>query len=254
MECVHGIVIYIKKYREKDLLVKLFTEEYGPIMFLARGAQMPSHALSSVKHPFAKGVFLGKINHNRLSYLNNLKEIELPMELYHDYLAYAYMTYWAQLLNAALDEGQPSQEMYRLFSELRTRVLGGADPEALSFLFELRLLPYFGICFDWQQCRFCAQRSGIFDFSSECSGLVCLQDFSKVSHRYHAHPNAIYLMRQLACLSLDDLGEIQLKDQTKRLVRSVIDQIYDEYVGIFVKGKQFLKKMDQDTQKIQSKD
>ena len=35
----HGIVMYQKAYRERDMLIKFFTEEAGKRMFFIRGAK-----------------------------------------------------------------------------------------------------------------------------------------------------------------------------------------------------------------------
>ena len=41
LEEVEGIVLYQRKHRERDFLVKIFTKRFGKIMFFVRGSKRP---------------------------------------------------------------------------------------------------------------------------------------------------------------------------------------------------------------------
>ena len=50
-------------------------------------------------------------------------------------------------------------------------------------------------------------------------------------------------MRLFSVISLDRLGSITVKEETKREIRTLIDLIYDESVGIKLKSKKFIDQM-----------
>lgn len=62
-------------------------------------------------------------------------------------------------------------------------------------------------------------------------------------HRYHAYPRAVYFVRMFSAISYDKISGIHLKEETKQAIRDLIDQLYDEYVGIHLKSKKFIDQM-----------
>lgn len=53
-------------------------------------------------------------------------------------------------------------------------------------------------------------------------------------------PNIPYLLDQFQAVQFSELETISLKPELKRQLRKVIDQIYEEYVGIHLKPKKFI--------------
>ena len=61
--------------------------------------------------------------------------------------------------------------------------------------------------------------------------------------RYHADPRAVYFVRMFSAISYDKIAGINLKETTKAEIRKLIDQLYEEYVGIHLKSKKFIDQM-----------
>ena len=53
-------------------------------------------------------------------------------------------------------------------------------------------------------------------------------------------PNIPYLLDQFQAIQYSELETISLNPELKRQLRKVIDQIYEEYVGIHLKPKKFI--------------
>ncbi|HRL51552.1 MAG TPA: DNA repair protein RecO C-terminal domain-containing protein, partial [Enterococcus aquimarinus] len=51
--------------------------------------------------------------------------------------------------------------------------------------------------------------------------------------------------RQFSQISYQDIQSIKLKKETKQLIRQIIDQLYEEYVGIHLKSKKFIEQMNE---------
>jgi DNA repair protein RecO (recombination protein O) len=45
-------------------------------------------------------------------------------------------------------------------------------------------------------------------------------------------------------IDLDRLGEISLKDETKKELKTVITAYYDEYSGVVLKSRRFLEQLE----------
>src|SRR5699024_5581350 len=95
----------------------------------------------------------------------------------------------------------------------------------------------------WRGCVICGNTEGPFDYSSFYGGLLCKKHWSEDIHRYHADPRAIHLLRLFSVLSLDRLGKIEVKEETKREMRKILDQLYEENVGLKLKSKKFIDNM-----------
>ncbi len=50
-------------------------------------------------------------------------------------------------------------------------------------------------------------------------------------------------VRMFSAISYDKISGIHLKEETKQAIRELIDQLYDEYVGIHLKSKKFIDQM-----------
>ena len=72
---------------------------------------------------------------------------------------------------------------------------------------------------------------------------MCENHFSLDEHRYHADPNAMHFIRLFNQVDLTKVKTIKVKSVVKKEIRRVIDQFYDEYVGIHLKSKKFIDDM-----------
>src|SRR5690554_1319158 len=93
IEEVEGVVLYQKKHRERDYLVKIFTKKYGKIMFFVRGMKRPQGELFQAIQPFTKATFIADVRSTGLSFLRGAKNIEPLREIQIDIFSHAYSTY-----------------------------------------------------------------------------------------------------------------------------------------------------------------
>ena len=80
-ERFEGIVLFQRKHREHDALVKIFTEDYGTKMFFVRGLQKPNHRLTSQLIPLTVNHYIGNINEEGLSFLKEANTIEIHRKI-----------------------------------------------------------------------------------------------------------------------------------------------------------------------------
>ncbi len=154
-----------------------------------------------------------------------------------------YGTYLLNLVDAAIEDHQYDPHLFQFTQQALQRMDQGDDAEIITNIFEVQILQRFGIAPIWTHCVVCGETKGKFDYSSKYGGVICERHWSMDNHRYHADPRAVYFVRMFSAISYDKISGIHLKEETKQAIRELIDQLYDEYVGIHLKSKKFIDQM-----------
>lgn len=238
-----GIILFTKQFKEKDKLVKIFTESHGKLMFLVKGAYRKNNPLIPAILPFTKAVYIGDFRHDGLSFLNNSKEVTSFRNIQQDIFINAYATYILNLVDAAIEDRVYDPLLYQFTNQALTALEEGKDAEIITNIFEVQLLHRFGVILEWHACAVCGNTNGKFDFSPKYSGVLCEKHWILDSHRYHSDPRCIHFIRLFSAISYDQVQTIHVKETTKLAIRKTIDELYDDYVGIHLKSKTFIDKM-----------
>ena len=246
-----GIILFTKDYKEKDKLVKIFTESSGKLMFFVKGAHRKNNPLTPAIMPYTKATYMGRFNEEGLSFLNGAKYVSPYLVIQKDIFIAAYATYLLNLCDAAIEDRVYDPNLYTFLEQALDHLEDGKDPEIITNIFEIQILQRFGTAFNWHSCQICSETRGKFDFSSKYHGILCERHFSEDRRRYGADPLAIHLIRQFSQISYQDIQSIKLKKETKQLIRQIIDQLYEEYVGIHLKSKKFIEQMNESGQIMQ---
>lgn len=233
-----GLVLYNRDYREDDKLVKIFTEQAGKRMFFVKHAR--KSRLTPVIQPLTAADFIMKLSDTGLSFIEDYREAKSYAKINADIFLLAHASYLAALADAALPDNQADPALYAFLSKTLDLMEEGLDCEVLTNIFEIQILERFGVSLNFNDCVFCHRVGLPFDFSHRFSGLLCPQHYEEDQHRSHLDPNVPYLLNRFQSLAFDDLQTISLSPAMKRKLRSFIDQIYEDYVGIQLKSKKFL--------------
>lgn len=238
-----GILLFSRDHKEKDKLVKIFTESAGKQMFYVKGAHRKNNPLAPALISYTEAVYIGTIRGEGLSFLNNAKDIHPFRNIQADIFIAGYASYLLSLADVAIEDRVYDPHLYQFLHEALTLLDQGNDPEIITNIFEIQLLQRFGVSPNWHHCAVCGKTEGRFDYSSKYNGVLCEQHWSHDDRRYHADPKAIHFARLFAQISYDQIASIQLKAGTKQEIRIFLDALYDEYVGIHLKSKKFIDQM-----------
>lgn len=238
-----AIIISIRKHKEKDALVKLFTLEHGKRMFFVRNHFKPNHPLKSALLPFTYSTFEGNVSDNGLSFLKEYKDSQVFRHIHEDIYLNAYATYLTNLCDAAIEDRIEDRDLFSLLLQSLEAMNSGVDPEIIVNIFEMNLLQYFGVHPHLSSCRICGSQKEPFDFSARFSGVICANHFHEDPNRLHINPAAIYFARLFLKLRPEQVNDISIREDNKRAIRLFIDFLYDEYVGIRLKSKSYIDRM-----------
>lgn len=243
LEEVEGIILSVRNHRENDRLVKIFTNRFGKRMFFVKGTRKPNSKLKAAILPFTKANYIADIRDSGLCFLRDAKEVVHYSAMQKDIFLNAYATYVLGLADAALEDAIVDSALFHKIEMTLIDIDEGYDPEIMVNIFEVQILPYFGVAPELRGCVSCGTTEGTFDYSSSYGGLLCQKHWHLDEHRYHASPRAIHFLRIFSRLNLDQLGEIKVKEETKKELRVLLDMIYEESVGIKLKSKSFIDQM-----------
>lgn len=240
----HGIVLFTQNYREKDRLVKIFTREAGKKMFFVRNLQQPNHLLASSTLPFTKATFLGHLNASGFSFLNDSTQSHVNRRLHEDVESQAVMTYLMQLVDAVMDDHIVNTELYDLLSDSMDAMDGTVSAPLLMHFFELKMLKFFGVAFQWESCLYCDEVQGPFDVSTVHQGLLCYRHLDRDPHRLQLSPRAVHIARQFVAIQSPlQIMSVRVSNETQQELKRLCDTLMDDFVGIRLKSKKFIDQM-----------
>lgn len=238
-----GLILFAKNHKERDKLVKIFTESAGKQMFYVRGAHRKNNPLQPAIMPFTEATYIGQFSEQGLSFLHAAKHIHPFRHLQEDIFLAGYATYLLNLADAAIEDRVYDPHLYQFLKEALHFIDEGKDAEIMTNIFEVQVLQRFGVQFEWQHCAICGETHGKFDFSSKYSGVLCERHWSLDERRYHADPKAIHFLRLFHQIDYQKIDTIQVSTETKQVIRTVLDELYEEFVGIHLKSKSFIDQM-----------
>lgn len=240
LEEVEGIVLYNRKHRERDFLVKIFTQRFGKIMFFVRGSKKQQGSLFQSIQPFTTGTYIADIRENGLSFLRGSKNIENSRDLQTDIFKNAYATYICALADAAVEDRTVHPSLFALVSQSLHLINEGYEPEVIANIIETKLLEIFGVAPNFLACGVCQKTKGSFDFSDKFHGILCSEHFFEDPRRLHLDPKAVHLVRLYSVIKLDKIGDVSIKPETQNEIKRLLDHLYDQSVGLRLKSKKFI--------------
>lgn len=239
-----GIIMYRKNYREADVLAKVLTRQAGKRMFFLKNGKRPSYQLASETLPFTVARYEGRLNPTGLSFLNTAKHATNFRLLSEDLEVNAYATYILSLIDAAFEDRVEISFWFDQVLAAFAKLNAHFDPQVISQIIALRLLPSFGVTPQLQGCVVCGDVTSQMDFSDKANGLLCQRHFGDDPHRLHLNQKTVYYLRLFSTLDITNVNSIKISEVVKTELQRVIDLIYDDFVGIHVRAKGFLEQLD----------
>ncbi len=237
-----GIVIRRVDYGENNKIITIYTREWGKIGVMARGANKPKSRLSSVTQLFYYGYFLVK-GSSGLGSLSQGEPIASFRHIREDIVSTAYASYIIELLDKATDEKKPNPFLFELVYQTLQCINEGYDPEVITAIYEMKMLSVLGVPPVLDRCVSCQATEGEYSFSIREGGFLCHRCKEKDPYRLLISAQTVKLLRIFYHFDLSRLGNISLKEATKKELKLVIESYYNEYSGLSLKSKKFLQQL-----------
>lgn len=237
---VEAIVVKSIDFLEGDRIITLFTREQGKVAILARGAKKNNSRLNAVTQVFMHGKFIyfRKRNAN-MGTLNSGECVKHFSAIYADIEKTAYAAYLVELVDRISESDQANVPLFELLLSALEQIAAGKDAEVVVRIFEMKLFQIIGILPQLGSCSVCDGHAELVGFSINRGGLLCKMHLDEAS--IILQENTIRLLRIFVELDLSQLGEINLRAETRDELRRVTEGFCDQYIGIALKSRGFLE-------------
>ncbi len=240
---VEGIVIRTTDYGESNKIITLFTRELGKIGLMCRGAKKPRSRFAASSQLFIYGTFVFHES-TGLSTLSQADMIESFRDVRNDLVTAAYAMYIVELIDKLTEEKKSNPYLFELLYQLLHYLDEGLDKDVLMWIFEMKMLPVAGIKPELDRCASCGSTEIVPTFSIKEAGFLCKRCDEGDEHAFHLSSHTARLLRLFFYLDLERIGNVSLKQETKRELKQVIQAYYDEYSGLKLHSKRFLEQLE----------
>ncbi len=229
---VEGIVIRSTDYGEGNKIITLFTEQYGKLGVMARGAKKLNSRYAAASQLLTYGEYVFYRTGQQLGNLNHAEVLISYQGLREDLLLSAYAAYMAEMTDRLTGEQDPQPYLYRQFKHAMAALSDGKDAQVITHLYEMKILAIAGYAPNLDRCASCEEETDYPVIGYQAGGILCARCQSKAKDSAHVGETALKLLRLFSRMDLARLGKIELKPETKAVVRAVLRRWMDTHVGI----------------------
>ncbi len=241
-----AITLKSRKWGEADRIVTFYTERFGKLRGVARGARRIKSRFGSALEPFVYcDLNLFEKQGDSLYRISQVDIRESFSSLREDLGKMAAGGRIVNLVSALTVEGDPAPGVFdALLHGLRT--LQSVDDSALVvLLFQIRLLGQTGFCPQTQQCAVCGmtQGQGMAQgmFSPRSGGLICSSCASRHPGRsFPMSPGSWAFLAQASRLAPAVLTRLKATGQVRRELEAAIESFVTVVAGARLPPLDFL--------------
>ncbi|PTL40542.1 DNA repair protein RecO [Alkalicoccus saliphilus] len=243
LQKVEGIVLRTTDYGENHKIITIYSRENGKTALMARGAKKTKSKFASASQLFVHGVFIYHQSRGMGS-LNQADIVDSFRYIRSDLMKTAYASYAVELLDKLTEDKQPAAPLFDLLLQIFSRMNEEDDPEILIRIFETKMLYVSGAAPVLNACVNCGNMDEITRFSLKYAGVLCRHCAHIDDRPSPAGPHAVKLLRLFQQINPSRIGKISVKSSTKKELKDTLEAYYEEYVGVYIKAKRFLKQME----------
>ena len=235
---LEGIIINTKNYGDTSKILDILTKEYGVIGVIAKGCKSIKSNLRSVTDKLTYASFTLYYKKDKLSILSEASVINNFSNIKKDIEKISYASFLIDLTNQVYKQCEDA-ELYDLLISGLIEINEKFNPLAITNIIELKYLNYLGVMPNLDGCTICGSKR-VITLSSEKGGYICSKcrtDEPIVSEK------VIKLVKMYTLLDINKISKLDLEKDIISQVNNFIDMYYDKYTGLYLKSKEFLKKL-----------
>ena len=219
--------IVIGKYplRENDRIVVFLTRNFGKIRAVAKGAANFKSKFCGRLEILTCGELLyfqraGKDLHS----VNSFDVIEPFQMLREDLLKMAYCCYIAELIQHAIVDEEPDQQIFDLTLSIMSMMATTNDPEIIAKTFEIKLLNHMGLNPRLDSCIECSAeiKSTAPKFSIQAGGVLCEKCSDSGNQGIKVSRGSLETIRKIQESPLDFISRLRVSDLSKHEIDKIL--------------------------------
>ncbi|MEB7779464.1 DNA repair protein RecO [Mammaliicoccus fleurettii] len=240
-----GFVIRSVNYGENNKIITILNEHGHKVPLMARGAKKTSHHLQGATQPFVHGLFIFS-KFKGMGTLSSADIINSHRMMQSDIFKSAYGAYCIEIVDKALEEDEHDVFFYDLLLSVFQAVEKGVDADTMSMIVALKCMPKYGYEPRFNACVITGDmdQQQLNAYSFKYNGPLSNQALVNDEHAYLISNRALYFMNLMYQLPIQHLNSFTINDQVKKEIVTLIDNMYDEYVGVVFRTKKLLKQLE----------
>lgn len=237
LENVEGIILNVTPFGETSKIINVFTKKYGVIGIMAKGAMSVKSKIRSASQKLTYGIFNIYYKKDKLSTLMSIDIINPLKNIKDDITLISYASYISDLVSQVIKQTN-DKIIYEDFINSLLKLEDGLDPMVITNVLEVKLLDYLGVGLNLTSCIMCGNKKEIVTLSSEKGGLICKNCYQGeriIPISYVKLLNMYYLV------DIKSINKLTIKKEMILEINNFLTNYYDDYTGLYLKSKNFLK-------------
>lgn len=239
IECVEGIVLSEVNYSESSKILNVLTDKYGLIGIVSKGCRNMKSKLRGVSRKLLLGMFNIYYKEGGLSTLISVDVINSYSNIIMDLERISYASYAIDLVSQVIKQNDDNSIFFLLRASLN-KIDEGFNCLAITNILELKLLDFLGVRPNIDTCSVCGSAKNIVTIDSSCGGYVCGDCYNNTGI---VSLKTIKLIRMFYYVDIDKISKLDIGNDTLREINRFLDDYYDRYTGLYLKSKDFIKKI-----------
>lgn len=234
-----GIIITETSYGDNSKIINILTKERGIIGVMCSNAKSIKNPLRTKTLKFTYGYFHINYNENKLSKLVDVDIIDNLTNIKSDIELISYMSYLTDLTYQVVKQNNDI-DIYNLFISTVLKLNEKKNPLILTNILELKYLDYLGVGLNLDSCIRCGNKKNIVTLDPDEGGYVCQNCYT---NEKILDSKSIKLIRMYYLIDINTISDISIKSNIANEINYFLDKYYERYTGLYLKSKDFLKKM-----------
>ena len=243
IESIEGIIISDTNYSESSKILNVLTKEHGLIGVMSKGCRNMKSKLRGVSRKLVHGIFHIYYKPNGVSTLIGVDVKNSFAKTTMDLEKISYASFILDLTNQVLKQTE-SDEIFEILRDTLIKIEEGLNPIALTNILELKLLDYLGVTPNIDSCSYCGSDKQIVTLSSDAGGYICKDCYN---NEPLVSDKTIKMIRMYYYVDIKNITKLEVSPEITFEINRFLDDYYDRFTGLYVKSKDFIKKINQIT-------
>lgn len=237
-EVIEGIILKRTVYKENDMILHIYTKEYGKIGVIARGIRKMTSKnaracqdmmISEMSVNLKKGLS-SLMKATPVDYLRHIKE-NLESEIVANYILEYFYRY--------LEENNPHKDEYDILYLSLKALDHGYSPLLVYLLFNVFVLDHNGVSIDVEGCVICGS-SKVTAISLRDGGFVCYEHMGNLQP---CHIDVLKAFRHIHKIPIQHIDDIHIDEDILKQLIPYMDAYIEEYTGVSLKTSAFIQQI-----------
>lgn len=237
-ESIIGLVLKNKPYKDNDMLVWIYTHDYGKMALIAKGVKK----IKSKNAPACQTLTLSEFTFIPRSGLSNLikgASIEYFRHIKEDIELEAYASYFCEFIYKFTKDNDPDETIFNTLLMALQDLQNGYAPKLVYLLFNAFIMEITGSGLEVDQCVSCGRLDHILGVSIHSGGFVCQECIGMYDQKLTV--DVLKGFRYINKWKLENIDELQLEESVIDELIPIMEAYIDEFTGITFQSRKFIR-------------